>query len=81
MNKEDIPPITSSIYIVLSCYNEEETLEEVTTELVKRGFKVLIIDDGSVDSSPEIAKKLVDKFSPMVYLYRHPGGDINVIDV
>ena len=29
MNKEDIPPITSSIYIVLSCYNEEETLEEV----------------------------------------------------
>ena len=71
MNNEDIPPITSSIYIVLSCYNEEETLEEVTTELVKRGFKVLIIDDGSVDSSPEIAKKLVDKFSPMVYLYRH----------
>ena len=41
MNKEDIPPITSSIYIVLSCYNEEETLEEVTTELVKRGFNLV----------------------------------------
>lgn len=71
MNKEDIPPITSDIYIILSCYNEEETLEEVVTELVNRGFKVLIIDDGSKDDSPKIARRLVKKFAPMVYHYRH----------
>lgn len=71
MNKEDIPPITSDIYIIVSCYNEEETLEEVVTQLVERGFKVLIVDDGSKDKSPEIAKKLVKQHSPMVYLYKH----------
>ncbi|HIH35651.1 MAG TPA: glycosyltransferase family 2 protein, partial [Methanosphaera sp.] len=42
MNNEDKPPITSDIYIILSCYNEEQTLEEVVKELVKRGFKVII---------------------------------------
>ncbi len=71
MNKEDIPPMTSDIYIILSCYNEEETLEEVVTELVKRGFKVIIVDDGSKDNSPIIARELVKKFNPNVYHYRH----------
>lgn len=71
MNNEDIPPITSNIYIILSCYNEEETLEEVVTGLVERGFKVLIIDDGSKDNSPIIARKLVDKYYGMVTHYRH----------
>ena len=66
MNKEDIPPITSDIYIILSCYNEEETLEEVVTGLVERGFKVIIVDDGSKDNSPVIARQLVKKFNPNV---------------
>lgn len=71
MNNKEIPPITSDIYIILSCYNEEETLEEVVTGLVEREFKVLIIDDGSKDKSPLIARKLVRKFAPNVYHYRH----------
>lgn len=71
MNNENIPPITSDIYIIVPSYNEEETLEEVVTGLVSRGFKVLIIDDGSKDNTPKIARKLVKKFKPMVYHYRH----------
>ncbi|RAP53488.1 MAG: dolichyl-phosphate mannose synthase [Methanosphaera sp. rholeuAM270] len=71
MNNENIHPITSNIYIILSCYNEEETLEEVVTGLVERGFKVLIIDDGSKDKSPVIARELVKRFAPNVYHYRH----------
>lgn len=71
IDKDKIPPITQDIYIILSCYNEEETLEEVVTELVERGFKVLIIDDGSKDDSPRIARELVKKFYPNVYHYRH----------
>ena len=71
MKKKDIPPITSDIYIVLSCYNEEETLEEVVTQLVERGFKVLIIDDGSKDNSPKIARDLSKKYKGIVYHYRH----------
>ncbi|MCD7781722.1 MAG: glycosyltransferase family 2 protein [Methanosphaera sp.] len=71
MNEEDKPPITKDIYIVLSCYNEEKTLREVVTQLVERGFKVLIIDDGSKDNSPVIARELVREYKGMVYHYRH----------
>ena len=71
MNNEDIPPITSDIYIILSCYNEEETLEEVVNSLVERGFKVIIVDDGSKDDSPVIARRLVKECYPNVYHYRH----------
>ncbi len=71
MVKEGQPPITSDIYIVLSCYNEEETLEEVVCQLIERDFKVLIIDDGSSDSSPEIARRLVDKYKQVIGHYRH----------
>lgn len=71
MDTENIPPITSDIYIVLSSYNEEETLEEVVNGLVERGFKVLIIDDGSKDNTPQISKRLVKEHAPMVYYYRH----------
>ena len=75
MNNKDIPPITSDIYIILSCYNEEETLEDVVTELVERGFKVIIVDDGSKDNSPKIARELVKKYNPYVYLYILNNGD------
>lgn len=71
MTFKEIPKITSDIYIILSCYNEEETLEDVVTGLVERGFKVLIIDDGSKDDSPKIARRLVREFAPNVYHYRH----------
>jgi glycosyltransferase involved in cell wall biosynthesis len=71
MNNKEIPPITSDIYIILSCYNEEQTLEQVVTQLVERGFKVIIVDDGSKDKSPIIARELVKKFNPNVFHYRH----------
>lgn len=71
MIDKDISKITEEIYIILSCYNEEETLEEVVRELVGRGFKVLIIDDGSSDESPVIARRLVKELVPNVYHYRH----------
>ncbi|MBR0472289.1 MAG: glycosyltransferase family 2 protein [Methanosphaera sp.] len=71
MITKDVPKITKDIYIILSCYNEEDTLEEVVTGLVERGFKVLIIDDGSKDKSPVIARELVKRYAPNVYHYRH----------
>lgn len=71
MNSEEIAPVTSNIYIILSSYNEEQTLEEVVVGLVDRDFKVLIIDDGSKDNTPAIAKRLVKTYPTMVFYYRH----------
>lgn len=71
MSNKTKAPIPPNTYIILSCYNEEETLNEVVEELVERGFKVIIVDDGSADMSPEIARMLVKKYPDMVDYYRH----------
>ncbi|MCI5866620.1 MAG: glycosyltransferase family 2 protein [Methanosphaera sp.] len=70
-NKNTKAPIPPNTYIVLSCYNEEETLEDVVEELVNRGFNVIITDDGSKDDSPIISKKLKKKYPKQVDYYRH----------
>ncbi len=65
------PEITKDIYIILPSYNEQRTLKNVVTELVERDFKVLIIDDGSKDNTPEIANMLCNKYPEHVSHYRH----------
>ena len=44
------------LIIVIPAYNEEKTIEAVVNELKKHG-RVLVVDDGSTDKTPEIIKK------------------------
>jgi len=59
-------------------YNEEVTLEAAVQDVVEalrgmedREFEVLIVDDGSTDSSPRIARKLAEQY-PEVRVITHP---------
>ena len=42
---------------VVPAFNEEKTVGKVVELLKKKGFKVIVVDDGSHDSTSEIAKK------------------------
>jgi len=50
--------------VVIPCYNEEEsiteTIESVKSELkaIKESFEIIVINDGSTDSTPKILQKL-----------------------
>src|SRR5260370_33494456 len=64
---------------VLPCYNEEENIETATRRMAEvvgsLGFKdweVLIVDDGSVDSTPEIADRLAPEDPPIRGFHHHP---------
>lgn len=63
--------------IAVMCYNEEGSLAEMVDRTVRvlrelgKPFEILIIDDGSVDSSPRIAESLAEKYSE-VRVLRHP---------
>ena len=62
MNKEDIPPITSDIYIILSCYNEEETLEEVPNmEVVEPNEVVIPKIEFEESDMPETEEEFVNQ--------------------
>ena len=54
------------VSIVIPVYNEEETLEELLTAVEKADFaglqkEIILIDDGSTDSSAGILKKYAEK--------------------
>jgi len=50
-------------------YNEEKHLEEVLREILKHADDVLVVDDGSVDRTPELLKRF-----PTVQVIRHPSN-------
>jgi glycosyltransferase involved in cell wall biosynthesis len=45
----------SSLLVVICAYNEEETIGKVVSRVLEEGFNVLVVDDGSDDSTADIA--------------------------
>lgn len=55
------------ISIIVPCYNEENTIGEVITELTELDLgnikkEIIIVDDGSTDRSPKIIREFQDKY-------------------
>lgn len=56
-----------SISICVPAFNEEMTLKESVEDLQKslsshiRGIEIIIVDDGSTDSTPQLAEKIAEK--------------------
>lgn len=50
--------------VIIPVYNEEKTMEEVLEQVQKAPYDmdIIIVDDGSTDSTPRILKKLEDKY-------------------
>ncbi len=67
-----------SVSCTVMAYNEEETLEEAVRDVHQalaafgdRRFEILVVDDGSKDRTPQIARDLERRY-PEVRLIRHP---------
>lgn len=61
------------ISILMGIYNCEETLDEAIGSLLKqsyKGWKLILVDDGSEDNTYQIASKYADKYEN-IYLYRN----------
>ena len=43
-------------YILVPAYNEAEVIREVLESLVKLRYKVVVIDDGSMDNTEEVIR-------------------------
>lgn len=65
--------------VFIPCYNEEQRLEKNIFEIykmllsLKKPFELVIVDDGSADSSPIIAWQLTKKYKEIKYLWYENG--------
>ena len=63
--------------IIIPVYNGEKylekTLESMVTQTVEN-FEVIIVDDGSTDSTAEISKKYCDEYNDFYYIYQEHKG-------
>ncbi len=57
--------------IIIPVFNEEETIEEVVDQIIDVNIKniskeIIIVDDGSNDKSPELIKKIKNKYKNII---------------
>lgn len=67
----------ADISVIVPIYNVEEYLEECLDSILnqtKKDFEVIMVDDGSTDSSGEIAKSYAEKYPNFHYFYKENNG-------
>ena len=67
VSKED----KESTYVILPAYNEETRIQPVIEEIAERGYKMIIVNDGSSDNTLEVIKESQRKYPKNIYIYSH----------
>ena len=75
---QEYEKMEKTLSISIASYNVEEYLEECLESFVNSrvmdDLEILVIDDGSSDSSPEIAQRYVDKYPETYKLIKKENG-------
>lgn len=75
-NEQNTPELIvktdKNIWIIIPAYNEENIIKDVLEELLSRGFKLVVIDDGSTDNTYNVVQTIIQNNPGKGYLYHHP---------
>ncbi len=69
--------------MIVPVYNEEKTIRACIQSLLKQGYpglKIIIVDDGSTDSSGRIVKELAKKHRNVKYFRKKNGGKSSALN-
>lgn len=58
-------------YIIIPAYNEETRVQPVIEAIAEKGFKMVIVNDGSSDNTLEVLKESQRKFPKNIHIYNH----------
>ncbi|OPY28318.1 MAG: Glycosyltransferase AglJ [Methanobacterium sp. PtaU1.Bin242] len=64
--------VEGDIWVIVPAYNEENIIGDVLKELLSRGLKLVVVDDGSTDGTYKIAQDIIEDNQGRGYLYHHP---------
>ena len=60
-----------STYVILPAYNEATRIQPVIEEIAKKGYKMIIVNDGSSDNTLEVIKASQRKYPKNIFIYSH----------
>ena len=66
------------VSVVVPAYNAGKYIEETLNSVLSQSFKdfeVIVVDDGSVDDTAEVVKKVVERDSRIKYFYKENQGN------
>ena len=69
--------MSTKISIIIPCYNSEATLEDTLKSVADQDYQdweVVIVNDGSLDATEEIALKWVDEDNRFIYFKKENEG-------
>ena len=58
-------------YVILPAYNEATRIQPVIEEIAQKGYKMVIVNDGSSDNTLEVVKQSQMKYPKNIYIYSH----------
>lgn len=60
-----------STYVILPAYNEATRIQPVIEEIAKKGYKMVIVNDGSSDNTLDVVMQSQRKYPHNIYIYSH----------
>lgn len=67
ISKED----KHNTYVILPAYNEATRIQPVIEEIAEKGYKMVIVNDGSSDNTLEVIKASQRKYPKNIFIYSH----------
>jgi glycosyltransferase involved in cell wall biosynthesis len=67
VNEED----KKSTYVILPAYNEATRIQPVIEEIAEKGYKMVIVNDGSSDNTLEVVRQSQRKYPKNIFIYSH----------
>ncbi len=67
VNEED----KKSTYVILPAYNEATRIQPVIEEIAEKGYKMVIVNDGSSDDTLEVVRQSQRKYPKNIFIYSH----------
>ena len=67
VNEED----KKSTYVILPAYNEATRIQPEIEEIAEKGYKMVIVNDGSSDNTLEVVRQSQRKYPKNIFIYSH----------
>lgn len=58
-------------FMVIPAYNEEKRVQPVIESIAERGFKIIVVNDGSTDNTLEKLKESQKKYPDSIFIFNH----------